>query len=211
MERSAETLIDRSPKRPRRRRLLRSKKLSVVFLTALCVLLVGCSEYVVFSRPVTDLDFTFEYPREWRITGVEKYSDLVTFSILAPWTVSETESPLTLSFSTWLGLSTKADQYARDQLANELSFYETQPAYELKRNESGQLDGAGGYVVEYTYNHPSGDVPRLAGTFVSARVLDVMIPRNGNVFEIHVGASQNEWTAHEKEIQHILDTFRWKK
>jgi hypothetical protein len=53
-------------------------------------------------------------------------------------------------------------------------------------------------------------VPPALRFYIPTRVLDIAIPRNGTVYNVWIHASQNEWNAREKDIQHTLDTFRWK-
>lgn len=181
-------------------------------------LLIACSGrtsyYTTFSRSVKQLDFTFEYPRDWWVSPVEQYSDLVKVNIVGPDT-SDRESPVKVFISVWLGLGPKADQEAQDLLSGDISLFKKFPKefpnFELARQGSITLDGCGGYEVEYTHDAVSSwDVPPELRFYVPTRVLNIAIPRKGMVYEIWTSASQNEWNARENDIQHILDTFRWK-
>ena len=184
---------------------------TIVFLLVLTSsVLVSCSDYVFFSRTSKDMDFTFEYPRGWGITKVEEYSDLTTVSLLVPWKASETESSVKLEFTVYLKEGAKAEQYVKESLAFDLSFYGKMPAYVLLRNENISVDGVSGTLVEYTYDHRAGNSPRLMNIFFTSRTLGVYVPKDGKVYEIDIIGSQNEWNLHEKEIKHVLDTFKWK-
>jgi hypothetical protein len=187
---------------------------ALVVIMMAASLLVACSGrtsyYATFSRRVKQLDFTFEYPRQWWVTPVEQYSDLVKVNIVDAKT-SENESAVAVFVHVWLGLGSQAEQEAQDRLSESISFDKQWPNFKLVRQGGITLDGYGGYEVEYTHDAVSSwEVPPALRFYIPTRVLNIAIPRNGMVYEIWISTSQNEWNAREKDIQHILDTFRWK-
>jgi hypothetical protein len=170
----------------------------------------GTSYYATFSRRVNQLDFTFEYPREWLVLPLERYSDLVMVDFLGPDT-SDHESPVKVFVSVWLGLGPVAEEDAQRRLNAGVSTDTQWPNFTILRQGTITLDGYSGYLVEYTHDAVSSwEVPPELRFYVPTRVLNIAIPRKGMVYEIWISASQNEWNAREKDIQHILDTFRWK-
>jgi len=175
------------------------------------VSLVACSYYTAFSVRAKEVDFTFEYPREWSVTDVEKYPEGVHVTLLVPWTPSEDRSSVKVFLSVYLGLGSKAEEEAQTILTGEMSFYENERNYKLVRYEATRLSSVDGYLLEYTYDHLARDAPvPEKRTYIATRKLDITIPRNGRVYQVVVGGSQAEWDVHEKDIQHILDTFKWK-
>ena len=184
--------------------------IGLIFAFAM-VSLVACSYYTAFSVRAEEVDFTFEYPREWSMTDVEKYPEGVHVNVLATWTPSEDKSSVAVFLNVYLGLGSKAEQEAQSMLTSKMSFYENQRNYKLVRYETTRLDGVDGYLLEYTYDHLARDVPVTEErTYIATRSLDITIPRNGRVYQITVGGSQAEWDRHQKELEHLLDTFRWK-
>jgi hypothetical protein len=175
-------------------------------------LLIACSSctsyYATFSRRVKQLDFTFEYPREWETNPLERYPDLIR-AMIYDRRISDNESPVKVDFNVWLGLGPKAEQEARDKVSETMSSLSKEHNFSVIRQESITLDGNGGYAAEYTYDAISSyEVPPEMRFYVPTRVLNITIPRHGMVYQISISASQNEWNAHQKDIQHILDTFR---
>jgi len=186
----------------------------VVLLLAILSLVTACSDNATFSRRVKQLDFTFEYPRYWWVSPVEQYSESTHCNISGPET-SDRESAVKVLISVWLGLGSQAEQEAQDLLSEDTSIFkkfpEEFPNFELVRQGNVTLDGCVGYEIEYTHDAVSSwKAPPETRFYVPTRVLNIAIPRNGMVYQIWISASQNEWNAREKDIQHILDTFRWK-
>jgi len=190
----------------------------VVLLLTTLSLVTACSDnatYATFSRWwVKQLDFTFEYPRGWWVSPVEHYSDLVKVNIIGGET-SENESGVAVLVYVWLGLGSQAEQEAQDLLSEDISLFKQFPKdfpnFELTRQGSITLDGCGGYEVEYTYDAVSSwKAPPEMRFYIPTRVLNITIPRRGMVYQIRISATQNAWNAREKDIQHILATFRWK-
>lgn len=164
-----------------------------LILVLAIVSLVGCSYYAAFSVRAKEVGFTFEYPREWSVTDVEKYPEDVHVSVLAPWTPSADKSPVTVFLDVWLGLGSKAEQEAQRMLTTEMSMYEKDRNYKLVRYETTRLGSVGGYVLEYTYDHLARDVPVTEErTYIATRSLSIAIPRNDRVYEITVVGSQAE-------------------
>jgi len=169
---------------------------------------VGClnnGPYVTFRQ----LGFGFEHPRGWA-KNVERYPDFVQTVVWDP-TVSENESAVKVFVNRRLGLGGNAEQEARDNLARRLSSDSGERNFALIRNDSITLDGRTGYLAEYTLEAvASYKVDPAKRSYVPTRVVDISVGWAGSVYEIEVSASQNEWSAHESDIQHVLDTFRWR-
>jgi hypothetical protein len=159
--------------------------------------------YATFKQP----DFSYEYPKGWR-QFVDQYSDFISTNVWDP-TVSDNESSVGISVSISLGLGTKAEQQAQDGLSGRIASLKEEPDFTLISKETINLDGNSGYQAEYTY----GAIANLKiqpRSYIPTRVLDISIPRDGKVYDIKISASQNEWNTHQTEIQHVLDTFKWK-
>jgi hypothetical protein len=194
-------------KRNHRNRMWTRTLLAIIMLLTLFV--SACSYYATFSSRVEQLDFTFEYPREWWVSLVEQYSDLVAVNILGPDT-PEGRGGVGVEVSVLLGLGPGAEEHARVTVNRAVSSLEDERNFLLLRQDAIKMDGANGYRAECTYDIFPIDLAPAARFNIPMRLLDIAIPRNGMVYEIWISASQNEWNAREKDIQHILDTFRWK-
>lgn len=198
----------------RKHNLLIDRKWMSLFVLSIILLIIssaltGCAEYHTFSSRIKQLDFTFEYPRGWRIAIIEQYSDFVYTNLTGP-NVSEKESAAKASFDVHLGKGEKADQEAQRISKGRINADKDTPNFNLIRQETANVDGYKGYLVEYTYDHVSMPTGPKSWFFIPTHVLDITIPKNGMVYEIWLSASQNEWNAREKDFQHILNTFRWK-
>jgi len=180
-------------------------------LLAAAFLLTSCSTYATFSSRVKEVDFTFEYPRGWLVTDVEQYPDLVHANILGP-AVSRNESSLKVSLTVWPATGTDLNLQAQERLNNDISMDQlVNRNFRLVRNGATNVAGAPGYVAEYTLDHLARDVPvGEERTYIAIHMLLTIIPRNGRVYEISMGASQNEWDRRANDVQHILDTFKWR-
>lgn len=169
--------------------------------------LTACSYYKTYSGQVKELDFAFEYPRGWRIVMVEKYPDLVYMNISAPYT-SETGVPVGVSCIAYPELDSYPEQWAQDNLNLEILTYSKLTNFELVYQETTSLDGYDGYRFECTYDFPTSDLPDHPYNHI--RKLVIIVPKDDVVYKILISASQDEWNTHEQDIQHVLDTFRWK-
>jgi len=179
-------------------------------LLAAAFLLTSCSYYATFSSKVKELDFTFQYPRGWWVSDVEQYPHLVTVSILSP-AVSGNESSLKVELASWPGTGADINLQAQERVDHVISIDEGQRNFKLVKNDTIDVDGSRGYLVEYTLDHLAKEVPRAEQrTYIPIHWLRRVVPRNGRVYEISMSASQNEWDRRANDIQHILDTFRWK-
>jgi hypothetical protein len=183
--------------------------LSTIALIFLCVLLTGCSDYQTFSSRIQQLDFTFEYPRGWRVDIIEQYSDLVYANLTGP-DVSENESAAKADFTVHL-LKGEQEGQAAQRISNE-SYYTDKNSrnFNIIRQEITGIDSYNGYLVEYTFDYTTLPTGPDTWSYIPSRILDIAVPRNGMVYEIWISASQNEWNAREQDIQHILSTFKWK-
>ena len=170
----------------------------------------------LFSSNVQQIDFTFEYPRVLRVTPVEEYPDLVTFTV-----IDLAQGSLYMQVSVWPGLGVGAEAYARRQVNDEVSFHQSQPTNErnfvLLRNDKVALDTVVGYRIEFTVDvlrmpnvDSFGSSPTSADPYIYDRTIRIAVPRNGSVYELTISVGRDEWSRREKDIQHILDTFKWK-
>lgn len=184
--------------------------LAALVVLAAAFLLTACSHYATFSSKVKELDFTFQYPRGWWVSDVEQYPDLVHATILGPG-VSGDESSLAIFLTVWPATGTDIDLQAQERVSLEISTDERERNYKLVKNDTTDVDGTQGYLVEYTLDHLAKEVPLVEQrTYIAIRGLYIIVPRNGRVYEISMAASENEWNRRTSDIQHILDTFRWK-
>jgi hypothetical protein len=184
----------------------------VVLLLATLSLVTACSDnttYASFSQKVKQLDFTFEYPKDWWVSPVEEYSDLVAVNIVGPDT-PEGRGGVVVMVSVLFGLGPSAEEHAQRTVNRVVSSLEDEPNFLLLRQDTINLDTANGYRAECTYDIFPIDLAPAARFNIPMRLLDIAIPRNGMVYEISISASQNEWNARQKDIQHTVDTFRWK-
>jgi hypothetical protein len=182
----------------------------IVLLISLALFMTGCSYYATFS--VKAFDFTFEYPRGWERTLAEQYTDLICVNIYDPVVVSEKETSVGVYPNVYLHPEGTADQFAQKLLDDFIWSYGRERNFQLIRKEPVEMDGSSGYLLEFTCDFPGGDMPVDSPAFfyVALRHVSVTIPRNNRVYEITISASQNEWDKWETDIQHILDSFRWK-
>jgi hypothetical protein len=190
----------------------------ILCLTVIIALLGGCSrseDYRVFSEE--GVGFIFEYPQGqwpngWLVTPVYRSSDSWYIGLLGPDPADlGRESSIKVSIDVWLGLGPKAEQKAQDILSEHVEAYERTPNFKIVRQENVILDRQIGYLVEYTHDFDTSFFrPPGQGFLLPTRVLNIATPRDGKVYQILVLASQNEWNTREKDIQHILDTFKWK-
>ena len=177
--------------------------ITLIFIFALA----GCRTYTAFSGDNKGLDFTFEYPEDWRISGIREDSESAYFNILGP-IVSNDESPIFLAFYTWFGLGNGAEQDAQKRLSESITADSKQRNFSLVRQETANLDGSKSYQAEYTADFAS--LPRPEVIYLAIKSIRITVPREGKVYEILISAGQNQWNNHEKDIQHVLDTFKWK-
>lgn len=99
--------------------LMRKPFILFLVIFTVFVIFTGCTEYATFSSRVDELDFTFEYPKEWDIGIIEKYSELAHVNIIAP--APETESPVKVSVGCFYQLGSKAEQEAEDIISERIS------------------------------------------------------------------------------------------
>jgi len=142
---------------------------------------------------------------------IENYSEFVHANIWGPDT-TEQESPIKLNLFVLFGLNSKAEQKAKDLLIRRIHAAKEEHNFTLVRQELINIDGYQSNLVEFTYDLDTAFYRFVEEElrYISTRDLNITIPRNGMVYEILISASQNEWNTHQKEIQHILDTFKWK-
>lgn len=179
-----------------------------IFLIA--VILSACSGYRTFSSNIKELDFTFEVPKGWAIDSIQSGSDIIEVNTSGP-IASERESSAKASFLVFRNLESNVDLKAQNMLAEQIQADEKSfRNYNLLKQGERLVDGINGYSAEYTYDFPNPWPVNGSWIVIPTRDLYIEIPRNGMVHEILISASQNEWNAREKDIQHILDTFKWK-
>jgi hypothetical protein len=197
----------------RGRRLSRFWRVSVrscfLFMVASLILpgaaCLNKGPYVVFRQ----LDFRYEHPRGWA-RNVEKYPTFFHTIVWDPKS-SDSESPVKIFVDVRLERGAKADQEAEEIVSAKISSLKGEHNFTLTRQESVILSGSRGYLAEYDYDSLSSQkAPPEKRFYIPTRVIDICVGRNGSVYEVWISASQNEWSAHEKDIQHILDTFKWK-
>jgi hypothetical protein len=183
----------------------------ILFLIIIAILIcsfTGCSEYITFSNK--NFDFIFEYPRGWNVVSNEQSSELIYAILLGPDT-SKNESKAKAFLRIYLGKGEKADQEAQTLISNHIDQYHKARNFNLIKQDTINLDGASGYQINYTYDYDQTYMlPLQENLYLPTETIDTVIPRNGRVYEIWISASQNEWNAREKDIQHILSTFKWK-
>lgn len=164
--------------------------------------------YTKYSSSIKQLDFTFEYPQTWRVMKTEQYKDIIDVDISAP--VSENESSVDAIFTVCLNLDLPADQWAQNNSQKDILTYQnSRRNFQLVSQNLTSLNGFKGYQIEYTYDGPTS--AHLSKWWIPIRVIQIYIPRNDRVYDINIGASENEWNAHKDDILHILDTFKWKR
>ena len=175
---------------------------------------IGDSEYNRFSQ---GFGFTFEYPNrsgpeKWLIDPTFKYTDHISTGLLAPNIVDpEHESPVKVKILIWLDQESTAEEKAQDIISRQIIRTEGSSNFTIIRRETVNLDEQTGYLVEYSFMFDSSPFePPGKGMLIPTREMNIAIPRDQNVYDIWISASQNEWNRHEKFIEHILDTFRWK-
>ena len=183
--------------------------LSTIMIIILSGSLTGCADSHTFSSRIKQMDFTFEYPRGWRVAIIEQYSELVYANLVGPDT-SENESGAKATFHVYLGKGDQADQEAQRISKGSVSVNDTSRNFNIIRQETVNIDGYKGYLAEYDFDHVSLPTGPSTWFYISTHVLDITVPRNGKVYEIWMSASQNEWNAREQDFQQILDTFKWK-
>lgn len=179
--------------------------LSLLLVTMSC--LTACSYYKTYSGQVKKLDFTFEYPRAWKIVITEQYPTLVYMNISAPYN-SETEVPVDINYTVYLELNSPSEQWAQDKLNRDISTYSTQINFKLISQEATSLDGYDGQKFECTYDFPASDLPDRSYNHI--RQIIIIVPKGDVVYRTLISASQDEWKTNEQDIQHVLNTFRWK-
>jgi len=192
-----------------KKRVITGLNFALILLMTITLFMTGCSYYATFSKKA--FDCSLEYPRSWEVTPVWEHTDLICVRILGP-VESEEETSVKVFLNIWLHPEGSAEQYAEYRLNSVMSSYSQERNFQLIRQETTQLDGCSGYLVEYVHEQissesllPSGEYP-----YDTFRTIIITIPRNNVVYEVYISASQNDWNACEKDIQHILDTFKWK-
>jgi hypothetical protein len=195
---------------------------------SITVLLSACSNHRTFSSNIKEFDFTFEIPEGWAIDSIQNGSELIEVNTSGP-IASERESSAKASFVVFLLSDPTVDRESRERVAK-LMGYDSWADQEAQNNLSGHVEGAKnsfhnfnllnqgdrlvdgvkGYGTEYTYDFPNPWPVNGSWIVIPTRNLYIEVPRNRIVYEILISASQDEWNAREKDIQHILDTFKWK-
>jgi hypothetical protein len=184
--------------------------LLILLIMLILVFSISCSNYVQFSSDIKALDFTFEYPKKWEITSPEIFPDYVYFNIWEPST-SDNESKVVIGLNNWIGKGADADAEALSKVQAQIEEASKGPNYSLIRQEGIILDGVKGYAGEYFYDRLNRyNATSQDKSYFNMREMDVCLPKDGNVYEIWISASQNKWNLWSEDIQHILDTFRWK-
>jgi len=187
------------------------KKVFLIEFLVLITTLPAITACVAFDtfRPFSNgeelLDFSFEYPKDWTIDIMERYSDLAYADMSGP-----KDSELQVSFNVWLHPEKDALSMIRDNLlANE-----RQRNFNLISQDIISLDGFKGFQVQYSYNAMSNPhnpvLPPEERSYIPIRIKDIAVERDNKIYEINISARQDEWQEREKYIQHILDTFKWK-
>jgi hypothetical protein len=144
------------------------------------------------------------------VVSIEQSSELIHANLLSLDT-SINESKAKAFFIIYLGKGENADQEAQTLISNYIDQYHKARNFNLIKQDTINLDGASGYQINYTYDYDQTyRLPLQDNLYLPTETIDTVIPRNGKVYEIWISASQNEWNAREKDIQHILGTFRWK-
>ena len=185
------------------------KSILVFILLVFSILLLLTACYATLSGGFEQTGFELEYPILWEKSTTWQSAESIQYGIFGPDT-SDNESPLKLSVYIWLDLYGPAEREAQDILKGKIRFYENQRNFNLIKHETITLDGFSGFQVEFTCDAVSDyHLPPEIWTYIPARVLNITIPRNGNVYEIWISASQNEWEARERDIHRVLETFRW--
>lgn len=197
---------------------VRNRILLLVITIATVVTLLFCcscsSDYNKFSE---GLDFTFEYPSGewpdgWLVTPVLEYPTLIEAGLLGP--SPETTiyaSAVNVRLITWIKPQLDVEAEAQEKISDDIVAYSNTPNFQIIRREDIKIDDVKGFLVEYSYDYDmSLDSANNEGVFFPSRVLNIAIPWNMKVYQIRISATQNEWAKHEKDIEHILDTFRWK-
>jgi hypothetical protein len=182
----------------------------LVFGLLLIPFLNSCSYYATFPSGTKQLGFTFEYPRSWRISSIDHYSDATVAFIYGPDT-SANEAGVYMYLAVNYGYGLQADDEAKATQAREISINKNSRNFSIIRQETVYMNGFEGYLTEFAYDFRRSEwLPPSKWTYVPIRTIIVYVPRNGSVYELMIEASQNEWNTWEVDIQHVLDTFVWR-
>jgi hypothetical protein len=185
------------------------KNILVFILLMFSILLFLTACYATLSGGVKQTGFELEYPILWDKSTTWQSAESIQYGIFGPDT-SDNESPLKIYIAIWLDLHSQAEQYAQDIVAGRILSDSDERNFNLVKQETITLDGFSGFQVEYTHDAVADyHLPPEIWTYIPSRALNITIPRNGNVYEIWISASQNEWEARERDIQRVLETFRW--
>lgn len=164
---------------------------------------VACSYYRSFSTNAANLDFTFEYPREWTISDLDDSG----FRLVSP--IPPDESPIQVGFSITLNPFPSSEIEASNNMELFLRYTQDERNFQIINQGENMFDGVSGQVVECTYDVLA--LPELNQKYIPIRKKRIELPRNNKVYEIVISGNQNQWSLWEKDINYFLDTFKWKR
>ncbi len=188
--------------------ILNLKKHSLLILFLLFILLsfTSCAKYTAYTGKIENLDFYFEYPITWY---VDSSSGGTTFSHISIKELnlrnSDYDYPVYVQFSVMFKLDSPPEQFSQDQINGVIDRFSNRPNFELINNNSFMMDGCESLLLEYIY-----DARHLTKEgYCPTRTLDIFIPKNDRVYNLHITAGQSDWERNQDNIYRILDTFKW--
>jgi hypothetical protein len=187
-----------------------NSRLFMCLIALFCVgtlFLTSCSYYSRFNNG--DYPYTFEYPRSWDINETTFSPNLISTSIIGDMG-NEEGTWIGVDLDIWIWPDISKGDDALNQMKSAMSYYVNYPNFSLIRSDPLVLDGCKGNVIEYNVD-VNDDNPNIEKRkYFPIKVMDIMVIRDSKAYEINLSARQNDWKMNEKDIQHILDSFKWK-
>ena len=190
--------------------IIYSRKYAFLLFSFLFILLflTSCAKYTAYTGKIENLDFYFEYPVTWY---VDSSSGGTTFSHISirelNFRDTDHDYAVHMQFSVMFKFDSTPEQFSEDQINGIIENCSLRSNFELIHNERIMMDGCEGLFVECIYDAPL----LLKGEgYCPTRTLAIFIPKNDRVYNLAIVAGQDDWGRNQDNIQHILDTFKWK-